>query len=83
MVVRMYQLVTTVREYPEGYQVSARLSELLPGGGVAPLASREAVYPYAPERAISDPFVGILQLLQRFAQDTLHITVDSANSGLF
>lgn len=79
----MYQLVTTVRETEDGYHVSARLSEVLLEGGVAPLGSREAVYPFSPNRSISDPFVGILQMLGVFARDTLVISGHQVPPALF
>lgn len=76
----MYQLVTTVRETDEGYRVTAHLSEVLPGGGVAPLAERHTAYPPRPERALQDPLVGILQTLRYFAEEEASKSGSPANS---
>lgn len=75
----MYQLVVTVREQETSYHVVAILSELLPAGGVAPVADRAETLPAGPERALQDPFVGILQSLSEFARKQLEETVASVN----
>lgn len=76
----MYQLVTTVREHGDAYEVHAILSELLPGGGVAPVASRRTAFAAGPERSLPDPFVGILQTLAQFAEVELEKSVPITHS---
>lgn len=76
----MYQLVVTLREEQDRYQVHASLYEQLPGGGVGPLADSGKQHVYKSYLSSEDPFVRILQALYEFAASEAQKDVASANS---
>lgn len=67
----MYQFTVTIRETTQGHQVNAALSELLPGGGVAPLASRGPVNLPFEELWPPDPLAAALESLRQWALNEL------------
>lgn len=67
----MYQLVVTIRETSNGREARAALSELLPGGGVAPLAARGPVIVSTEEMWYGDPLQALLDGLRAFAESEL------------
>jgi hypothetical protein len=67
-VVAMYQLVVIISEKDAGYVASMRLSEVLPAGGVAPLAARGPL-PVKPKSSLfGDPLIGLWQAVEHLAQ---------------
>lgn len=68
----MYQLVVTVREDGRDYHVNALLSEVLPGGGVAPVGSRNTSMGWWEVEQLGDPLQLLMSALNVFAESELN-----------